>query len=196
MPLTATDTVRYVGVADWWGRHVWIERDGVRSALHALRRRADRRPGVGLPRHRRARAGPRDPRRRHREPGGRRALLPRHDPRADRRPAARRLRARPRRSSCAGSTAPPRRPRPSLPPASSSACTEDTLSSSVCSRSRRSSSLRIEYTRGMPISNGTACSSPATARMSAVEPSSEVPIACIAYRTRSCAARRRWISAM
>ena len=35
MPLTATDTVRYVGVADWWGRHVWIERDGVRSALHA-----------------------------------------------------------------------------------------------------------------------------------------------------------------
>ena len=35
MLLTATDTVRYVGVADWWGRHVWIERDGVRSALHA-----------------------------------------------------------------------------------------------------------------------------------------------------------------
>jgi hypothetical protein len=35
MPLTAIDTVRYVGVADWWGRHVWIERDGVRSALHA-----------------------------------------------------------------------------------------------------------------------------------------------------------------
>ena len=35
MPLTATDTVRYVGVADWWGRHVWVERDGVRSALHA-----------------------------------------------------------------------------------------------------------------------------------------------------------------
>lgn len=31
----ATDSVRYVGVADWWGRHVWVERDGVRSALHA-----------------------------------------------------------------------------------------------------------------------------------------------------------------
>ena len=28
-------TARYVGVADWWGRHVWVERDGVRSALHA-----------------------------------------------------------------------------------------------------------------------------------------------------------------
>lgn len=31
----ATDSIRYVGVADWWGRHVWVERDGVRSALHA-----------------------------------------------------------------------------------------------------------------------------------------------------------------
>ena len=30
-----TDTVRYVGIADWWGRHVWVERDGVRSALRA-----------------------------------------------------------------------------------------------------------------------------------------------------------------
>jgi hypothetical protein len=30
----ATETV-YVGVADWWGRHVWVERDGTRSALHA-----------------------------------------------------------------------------------------------------------------------------------------------------------------
>jgi uncharacterized protein DUF6166 len=29
-----TETV-YVGVADWWGRHVWVERDGTRSALHA-----------------------------------------------------------------------------------------------------------------------------------------------------------------
>src|SRR4051794_28827169 len=29
------DTVRYVGVADWWGRHVWVERDGTRSALPA-----------------------------------------------------------------------------------------------------------------------------------------------------------------
>ena len=35
MPAITTDTVRYVGVADWWGRHVWVERDGVRSALHA-----------------------------------------------------------------------------------------------------------------------------------------------------------------
>jgi hypothetical protein len=37
MPLTAgaTDTVRYVGVADWWGRHVWVEADGTRGALHA-----------------------------------------------------------------------------------------------------------------------------------------------------------------
>jgi hypothetical protein len=35
MPTTATDTVRYVGVSDWWGRHVWVERDGARSALHA-----------------------------------------------------------------------------------------------------------------------------------------------------------------
>jgi hypothetical protein len=31
----ATQTIRYVGVADWWGRHVWVERDGTRSALHA-----------------------------------------------------------------------------------------------------------------------------------------------------------------
>jgi hypothetical protein len=30
-----TDTVRYVGISDWWGRHVWVERDGVRTALHA-----------------------------------------------------------------------------------------------------------------------------------------------------------------
>jgi hypothetical protein len=30
-----TRPVRYVGIADWWGRHVWVERDGVRSALHA-----------------------------------------------------------------------------------------------------------------------------------------------------------------
>jgi hypothetical protein len=35
MPLDATNTVRYVGVSDWWGRHVWVERDGARSALHA-----------------------------------------------------------------------------------------------------------------------------------------------------------------
>jgi uncharacterized protein DUF6166 len=37
MPPSApvTETVRYTGVADWWGRHVWVERDGVRSALHA-----------------------------------------------------------------------------------------------------------------------------------------------------------------
>jgi hypothetical protein len=35
MPTVITDTVRYVGVADWWGRHVWVERGDVRSALHA-----------------------------------------------------------------------------------------------------------------------------------------------------------------
>jgi hypothetical protein len=33
--LEATDNVTYVGVADWWGRHVWVEDDGTRSALHA-----------------------------------------------------------------------------------------------------------------------------------------------------------------
>jgi hypothetical protein len=31
----ATGNVSYVGVADWWGRHVWVESDGTRSALHA-----------------------------------------------------------------------------------------------------------------------------------------------------------------
>ena len=34
MPGTA-EGIRYVGVADWWGRHVWVERDGTRSALPA-----------------------------------------------------------------------------------------------------------------------------------------------------------------
>jgi hypothetical protein len=24
---------RYVGLADWWGSHVWLERDGARSSL-------------------------------------------------------------------------------------------------------------------------------------------------------------------
>ena len=24
---------RYVGVADWWGRHVWLERGGTRASL-------------------------------------------------------------------------------------------------------------------------------------------------------------------
>src|SRR3954471_11911280 len=33
--LEATGNVSYVGVADWWGRHVWVECDGTRSALHA-----------------------------------------------------------------------------------------------------------------------------------------------------------------
>jgi hypothetical protein len=28
-------TARYIGVADWWGPHVWVERDGVRRALPA-----------------------------------------------------------------------------------------------------------------------------------------------------------------
>jgi hypothetical protein len=31
--LTPTSTVRYVGVADWWGYHVWIEEGGARRAL-------------------------------------------------------------------------------------------------------------------------------------------------------------------
>jgi hypothetical protein len=36
MPSDRTEeTARYVGVADWWGRHVWVERAGVRSALPA-----------------------------------------------------------------------------------------------------------------------------------------------------------------
>src|SRR5687767_2428774 len=48
----------------------------------------------------------------------------------------------------------------------------------------------------MSMSNGTAWSSPTTARMSSVDPSSDVPIACIRNRTRSCCRRRRWISAM
>jgi hypothetical protein len=26
-------TTRYVGVADWWGRHVWLERGATRSSL-------------------------------------------------------------------------------------------------------------------------------------------------------------------
>jgi hypothetical protein len=31
----ATATASYVGVSDWWGRHVWVECDGVRSGLPA-----------------------------------------------------------------------------------------------------------------------------------------------------------------
>ena len=31
--LTPASTVRYVGVADWWGLHVWIEEGGARRAL-------------------------------------------------------------------------------------------------------------------------------------------------------------------
>jgi hypothetical protein len=31
--VTPTSTVHYVGVADWWGFHVWIEEDGARRAL-------------------------------------------------------------------------------------------------------------------------------------------------------------------
>ena len=26
-------TTRYVGVSDWWGRHVWLERGGIRGSL-------------------------------------------------------------------------------------------------------------------------------------------------------------------
>lgn len=28
-----TRSTRYVGVADWWGRHVWLERGGTRGSL-------------------------------------------------------------------------------------------------------------------------------------------------------------------
>jgi hypothetical protein len=40
MPYARTDhrpdrMVRYHGVADWWGRHIWVDRDGVRSSLPA-----------------------------------------------------------------------------------------------------------------------------------------------------------------
>ena len=31
--LTPTATLRYVGVADWWGFHVWIEEGGSRRTL-------------------------------------------------------------------------------------------------------------------------------------------------------------------
>jgi hypothetical protein len=31
--LPPTSTVHYVGVADWWGFHVWIEEGGARRAL-------------------------------------------------------------------------------------------------------------------------------------------------------------------
>ncbi|MEN3285186.1 MAG: hypothetical protein V7607_6326 [Solirubrobacteraceae bacterium] len=31
--LTSKSTVLYVGVADWWGFHVWIEEGGARRAL-------------------------------------------------------------------------------------------------------------------------------------------------------------------
>lgn len=32
-PETGAEPVRYVGIADWWGRHVWLEHGDVRSAL-------------------------------------------------------------------------------------------------------------------------------------------------------------------
>jgi uncharacterized protein DUF6166 len=32
-PAAPSSGTRYVGVADWWGSHVWVERGGVRSAL-------------------------------------------------------------------------------------------------------------------------------------------------------------------
>lgn len=31
--LNRTATLRYVGVADWWGFHVWVEEGGARRAL-------------------------------------------------------------------------------------------------------------------------------------------------------------------
>jgi hypothetical protein len=30
---TPQQTTRYVAVADWWGRHVWLERGGTRGSL-------------------------------------------------------------------------------------------------------------------------------------------------------------------
>jgi hypothetical protein len=43
---------RYLGVADWWGRHVWVERNGVRSSLRycgqdGIVSYAWGRPGIG-----------------------------------------------------------------------------------------------------------------------------------------------------
>jgi hypothetical protein len=35
MSSSDTGSVRYVGLSDWWGTHVWVERAGVRRALHA-----------------------------------------------------------------------------------------------------------------------------------------------------------------
>jgi hypothetical protein len=31
--LTRSTTLRYIGVADWWGFHVWVEEGGARRAL-------------------------------------------------------------------------------------------------------------------------------------------------------------------
>jgi hypothetical protein len=50
--LTPTATLRYVGVADWWGFHVWIEEGGSRRTLPyrgeaALAGFAWGRPGLG-----------------------------------------------------------------------------------------------------------------------------------------------------
>jgi hypothetical protein len=34
MPAVASSpSTRYVGVADWWGRHVWLENEGTRGSL-------------------------------------------------------------------------------------------------------------------------------------------------------------------
>jgi hypothetical protein len=43
---------RYVGMADWWGRHLWLERGGIRSSLpyrgeHSLMGFAWGRRGLG-----------------------------------------------------------------------------------------------------------------------------------------------------
>jgi len=50
--LTPTATLRYVGVADWWGFHVWIEEGASRRTLPyrgeaALASFAWGRPGLG-----------------------------------------------------------------------------------------------------------------------------------------------------
>ena len=91
--LTPTATLRYVGVADWWGFHVWIEEGGSRRTLPYRGEAALAELRVGAPRPGRARAGPLDHRARHRLARARRAPLPRHDPRRHRRAAGARLRA-------------------------------------------------------------------------------------------------------
>jgi hypothetical protein len=154
-PATTEETARYVGVADWWGRHVWVERAGVRSALPACGDEliAGFAWGCrGIASRELARAILADA-------TGSPAVAERYCrdlTHAVVAPAAHRLRAR--RGRRAGVAGGGRRPRARAGPrarrrrlsgyapagSSSRRCTEVTLSSSVCSRSRRSSSLSTE----------------------------------------------------